>query len=364
MKKLSFRECLRSVVYGSWRRQGPIKDGYSIILACPMDMPFLLELALRTIDSVDTTRCEEILIVPDGAMNDGGQLLKSVLAKRNDSRLRYITPPIYWRWVMPYVHNHPAMMAIACEHAKCRYAFVHDLDAFLLESSTIESLFDEATERQMYAMGVTERWDSGFQKLGMSIPGTWELFFDTVWLKKWPRQMVFGRCERTEIGAIEFDSMLYPQYLDYCSGRIGVTRNEYRIVHFNGTVRSFRVFQQKKMTNQPVHDSLFRILLLSILETMTNHDGEHRLTPTIEFLSECLDRSRSEIVYNQEVNMRGYAEFRTMVDEMLQAPIFNRDNEAQIRSKIASFDAHFGFSASSVARPAITNELGRRSGID
>ena len=66
------------------------------------------------------------------------------------------------------------------------------------------------------------------------------------------------------MGPYEFDSMLYPMYLDAPSGTIGVMEPPPGLVHFNGTIVSYRFF---RMGRGKV-DELFRLLLLAMLEDL------------------------------------------------------------------------------------------------
>lgn len=360
---MSWLRCLkRKLVYGSWRKRHRIApDGYTIILAAPMDMPFLLQLAFETLNSAKTDRCREILVVPDGSLRDNGVRLKSIIKSACDARIRYTEPGLRWGFLMSHVHNHPAMMALATESATCRYAFVHDLDAFLLEPDIIESMYDEVLEREMVAMGVSARWDPGFERLQMTIPGTWELFYDTCWIQKWPRQMMFGRKEMTSIGEIEFDSMLYPQYLDYGSGKVGISRRSHKIVHFNGTIRTYRMSQKKSARR--INDDLFRLLLLSLLETVTVPNNEQCVCPSVSTLALGLTDPSAKVQYLSDVNRNGYGEFRRMIERMCDALVFAGSRCAKIRELIQQFDQHFAYNADERHDSALSAGDVRRSGI-
>jgi hypothetical protein len=167
------RDLKRSLLYGRWKSGSNLReDGYSILLGCPMDMPFLLRLAFRVLSHTDTSKCNEILVVPDGSSEDGGKAIKTVIDEISDPRVRYVEPGLRWKVIMPYIHNHPAMMVMGTETASNRFVFIHDLDAFFTHCDTIEQLFDEFKARSLVAMGVTARWDPKFLELDYKIPGT------------------------------------------------------------------------------------------------------------------------------------------------------------------------------------------------
>lgn len=362
---MKFRELKRSMVYGRWRRPRSVDtQRYSIVLACPMDMPFLLKLALEVLGHVELRQCREILVVPDGSLNDSGQSLKTVIQHADDPRLRYVEPGLRWRLLMPHVHNHPAMIALATEASTCKFAFVHDLDAFMHDADTVENLFGEFRERGMVAMGITPRWDESFNKMDLTIPGTWELFFDTQWLQSYPRQMVFGRTQITPAGDTAFDSMLYPQYLEAYSGRVGVSHNPPSIVHFNGTVRTFRNYQLRGQ--HQVTDQLFRLALLSAIETVLRDRRETRITPEPHILHRGLNEAAHADVpvrYDSTINNRGYPEFRYMLDQMCETPVFRGARAREIRSIFNPFDQHFGYQPGYRGTPALSTGEVRTSGL-
>lgn len=359
---IQLRELKRSLVYGRWPKQQHVdSEHYSVVLACPMDMPFLLKLALEVLAYTTLDRCREILVVPDGSLKDCGKGLKSVIETSHDPRIRYIEPSVRWKMLMPYVHNHPAMMALATEAARCQFAFVHDLDAFLHSENAIEELFDEFRNREMVAMGITPRWDPAFRQMNVTIPGTWELFFDTLWLQRWPRQMVFGRQQRTPAGNTPFDSMLYPQYLEADSGRIGVSHDPPKIVHFNGTVRTFRKYQ--KRNGKQVTDHLFRLVLLSAIETSIKDAKSKRTTPEPATLVLGLESPDAPVRYNSSVNECGYAEFRYMVEQMCSTPVYVGDRAEVIQEVLNPFDKHFKYENKRVFRAALNEGEVRTSGL-
>ena len=52
-----------------------MRDGYTILMPMPSDMPFLLRFALEGLRAMDTTHCNQIVVIPDGFSDDGAQAL-------------------------------------------------------------------------------------------------------------------------------------------------------------------------------------------------------------------------------------------------------------------------------------------------
>ena len=88
-----------------------------------------------------------------------------------------------------------------------------------------------------------------------------------------------GRRRETPIGVIEFDTMLYPQFVDYPKGKVGVLDPPPRLVHFAGAISTYRVFRDR--AGRPVVDELFRLLFLAILEDLVPSATGKRVFPTV-----------------------------------------------------------------------------------
>ena len=68
-----------ALVFSRWRRPCAFEDGYTIVLPSPMDMPFLLRYALEGLAHLNTENCRQILVVPDGCVDDRGDALQRVI---------------------------------------------------------------------------------------------------------------------------------------------------------------------------------------------------------------------------------------------------------------------------------------------
>src|SRR5205823_3476461 len=107
-----------------------------------------------------------------------------------------------------------------------------------------------------------------------------------------------GQIRTTPDGTNTFDVMLYPEYMDYCTGRIGVMRDPPAFVHFSGTVATFRAFQRSR--GQHVTDELFRLLGLAILEELIVAEKRERTLPSISELAEGLTNPNAPILYTNK----------------------------------------------------------------
>lgn len=327
-------------LYSHWKPVTSTKAGYSIIMPMPEDMPFLMRLAIEGLKCIDTSNCKQFIVVGDGYSNDHCSALKRELQRYGETSIGFCELPFLHRMVARRIScPHPISIIFGASINRCDFAFLHDADAFFLDRDSIESTFEYCTGNEMDVVGVTARWDPFFQRLGYAIPGTWQMMFRTAWLRDHPPFQVIGRKEQTPHGMNTFDTLLYPQYLDYGCGRIGVMPNPPRYVHFNGTIVTYRAWRRAK--GRPVVDELFRLLLLSILEHILPATDGKRLMPRVDDLARGLKDSTNPIRYDTLDCVRNYAEFRDQIKELCRSPVFAGERAATIKSLLIPFDTHF-----------------------
>jgi hypothetical protein len=337
---------LLRLLFGRWRRRSAFEEGYTILLPSPMDMPFLLRYALEGLRRMDTTHCKQILVVPDGLGDDRGEALRKVVdafaaadPRIEMVRLRAIDYAVIRALPRGAAATHWMIVVNGTLFARCGHAFLHDSDAFFLEADGLERQYLECRDRGMSALGVTARWDPAFVQQGYRIPGTWELMYSTRWARSRPPEELKGRMRETHAGMIEFDSMLYPMFVDYPAGKVGVMEHPSRFVHFNGTIVTYRMFRDK--AGRPVIDELFRLLLLSILEELVPDESGTRVAPTVAELARGLEDASAPVTYGTQIATQEYPTFRKMIDELCEAPIMQGERSARIRELIRPFDDYY-----------------------
>ena len=92
MMAINLKQLGVAALFSRWGRRCPFEDGYTIILPSPMDMPFLLRYALEGLGRIDTSRCKQIVVIPDGCVNDRGDALDRVIKRFDDPRIELIRP--------------------------------------------------------------------------------------------------------------------------------------------------------------------------------------------------------------------------------------------------------------------------------
>jgi hypothetical protein len=344
------------LLFGRWRGGRRLEDGYAIILPSPMDMPFLLRYALEGLLRIEIPNCKQLLIVPDGHGRDGGRALRDVAASFDDPRIELVgLRPLDYRLIRWMKGGgsaaHWLAMVNGTNRVACGHAFLHDSDAFFLEAGGLERQYRECRDRGMCTLGVTARSDPNFARIGYKIPGTWELMYSTRWARSRPPFELKGRRKRTPHGEIEFDTMLYPQYLDYESGKVGVMDEPPGVIHFNGTIVTYRMFRDR--AGAPVIDELFRILLLAILEEIDPSPDGRREVPRVGELARGLTDPSAPVTYGSPVATQEYPIFRAMVDQLCESPVMRDERAGRIRELIRPFDEHYAVHRADPARGSL-----------
>jgi hypothetical protein len=231
------------------------------------------------------------------------------------------------------------MIVKGIECARSEHIFLHDADAFFLEADGLERHYRECRDQGMETLGVTARLDPYFREIEYVIPGTWELMFSARWARRRSPLELKGRSRPTPHGDHVFDTMLYPQYLDYPSGKVGVLDPPPRLVHFAGAITTYRTFCDRK--GGPVVDELFRLLFLSLLEDLLPSSDGRRLLPRVDELARGLNDPDARVTYGSRRAIREYPIFRAMIEDLCHSTIFREGRADRIREMVRPFDEHF-----------------------
>lgn len=350
MATLSLKSLVLGALFGRWRRARPMTSGYTILMPMPMDMPFLLRFALEGLHAMDTTHCKQIVVIPDGFGPDRGRALERVVRQCNDPRveLSRLRPGVHL-----FIHRsrkrragstaanwlHWAMIVEGIARATCDHAFLHDADAFFIDADGLERQYAECRDRDMFTLGVEHRLDAFFARNGVKMPGTWEMMFSVPWARRRSPISLKGQWRDAPGGRHEFDTMLYPQFLDYAGGKIGTMARPPRLVHFHGAITTYRVYRDRQ--GKSVGDEMFRLLLLAILEELHAVEGEPRILPPPQEFALGLHDPSAPVTYHAEGAAREYPVFRGQMNDLCQSPAFTGARAERIREFLRPFDDHF-----------------------
>jgi hypothetical protein len=350
MATVKLKSMVLCALFGRWRRARPMTPGYAILMPMPMDMPFLLRFALEGLRAMDTTHCNQIVVIPDGFGPDGGRAMERAVHQFNDPRveLSRLRPGVHF-----FIHrfqkrrsnrtaanwSHWAMIVEGISCSTCDHAFLHDADAFFIDADGLERQYAECRDRGMFTLGVEYRLDAFFERNGIRMPGTWEMMFSVPWARRRPPISLKGQWQDSPHGRHEFDTMLYPQFLDYGTGKISAMARPPRLVHFHGAITTYRVYRDRQ--GQPVGDEMFRLFLLAILEELLPVEGEARILPPPEEFARGLHDASAPVTYLSEGAAREYPAFRKQMDDLCQSPTFTGERTERIREYLRPFDDHF-----------------------
>jgi hypothetical protein len=330
--------------YGNWPECPCLEDGYTIFLVIPADMPFLLRFALEGIRHLQLPNCKQILVISDGSASD--RTLRNIVAEHGDQRLRYVPLKPIDKILLNiprsdgsgnFRHFTSILRGILATTTEAIY--LHDADAFWLEEGGVESQYREFREREMYTLGVTARKE--FREQGLAIAATWELILSNSWVRtRLPAEMKSGWYPLPNGQWKWFDTLLYDEYMDYSSGRIGVMLNPPKLLHFYGTVIQYRRWQRNGRS-KPTEDKTFVLLLLSILAEAIPEGRQDSLLPHPHQLACGLSDASAPITYLDQAAPTKYAEFRNNIDVLCSGPAFSNDVTRRIYDLLAPFDEHF-----------------------
>ncbi|MBI3467510.1 MAG: hypothetical protein HY000_31255 [Planctomycetes bacterium] len=341
-------QTLKMIIYGRWPERSDIEAGYTILLAIPADMPFLLQFALLGLRHLQMPNCRQILVISDGAASD--HTLRMLVTAHGDERVQYVPLALIDKVLINLPrsdgsanYRHFTQILRGVLAATTEAIYLHDADAFWLEQGGIESQYREFCERGMYTLGVTPRIDAMFKDRGLDMPGTWELMFSSSWARtRPPVEMKCGWYPLPDGEWRWFDTMLFGQYMDYASGRVGVMANPPKFVHFYGTIVQYRCWQRAGHSRS-WEDELFCLLLLSVLaEAIAGTRCEIPL-PRPHELARGLRDPAAPITYLAKTAPKRYASFRRGIENLCSSPAFGNDVASRIRTLVAPFDKHFSF---------------------
>lgn len=339
--KAKIKSIILNLLYPGWGRLKAVKEGYTVVIVAPMDMPFLTYLALRGLNETDLTNCNEILVVPDATGSDGGSSIVAAIDASKMNNVRFIPVSKRNRLAVSLFSDtgviHWAAILEAIKAANTDLIYLHDVDAFFLEPALIQSHYEACRTGDIKTLGVTARWDPFFINQDIKLPGTWELMFSSAWAKKWSPVEHLAATRNISDKKMFFDTMLYPQYMEYNSGGILVKESN-SFVHIAGTIVTYRKFNE--YSNRPVGDELFRLLFLSMLKSLSPDLNSRCQLPSLDYLCSGLTNCNQKVHYCFPGAAQNYWEFKQTIDNLLNAPLFNSSRQKIIQT-LAPFDEHF-----------------------
>jgi hypothetical protein len=223
---------------------------------------------------------------------------------------------------------------------------------FKYRTAKISSSFPMAprltTPFEQSSLKLVMRIDPMFKERGYDIPGTWECMVSNSWVRRRAPAEIRGGWHLlpgNEWGW--FDNLLFGQYMDYDSGKIGVMANPPKFVHFYATITEYRRWQRARRS-QATEDNLFCLLLLSILAEVIPGARSEVPLPRPHELARGLRDPSATITYLSDSAPKRYPGFRRGIEALCSCPIVSNDLVRRIRDSVAPFDEHFSVIAQDV----------------
>jgi hypothetical protein len=331
-----------------WPRSRALEEGYAIVLPTPEDMPFLARFALEGLRHIDSENCKQILVVPDAWGTDDGAGMRRVIAQFDDPRLALASPRridyALVRLLKPDPSNtHWLAFVNGTAQARCTYAFMHDADAFLVETGGIERQYHECRDRGLYTLGIEVRGEECLLRVGCRVPGTWELMYSVDWAFRHGAVAFKPGWRMTPHGRMMFDTMIQPEYRDFPSGKLQLMESPPEYVHFGGVICTYRTWRQwcRKSPGQPIADQRLRLLVLAVLEDLMPDADGVRVLPTVEELARGLTDPRAPVTYATAEAAHEYPTFRRRMERLGETPTFQGRRAERIRELLQPFDEYY-----------------------
>lgn len=252
----------------AWRPRGAVREGYSLLLPVPGDLPGFAQLALDVCARQDPTGRVETLLLPDVP----SEPIREVAEANRDrwSDLRYVTPPQRVQAVLRRLNDpgrfHGVQLVTAVQSSRASHVILHDADAIAIDPDFFARLFAEALSTGAAATGVQEYWDADLRQRLPHLVATWELCASTAWLRSVRPRRHLGHVTKTAWGDQLMDTTIFAQARTDPND-IGRLSSAGEFVHFNYVVSTFRHFQNwlRSPDTPSFEDDRFLLLFIRVI---------------------------------------------------------------------------------------------------
>ena len=333
------------VLYGRWPRRAAERDGYTILIPVPGDLPVFTHLALAGLARQDATDRAEIIVIPDRITPEFEATFQESAAQYPPGAVRIAPIAPKGRALQrvsgqPYL-NHFLQVFHGTNAARTRYALLHDVDLFINDVDFFARRYRRCRDDDLAWLGLELAHDAEwYEGQGVGpVLATWELMFDLEWVRHFPPWQVHGHRNAVNGAEFVFDTMDYPQVhtprerrrLDEAPGAF---------VHFRWVITVFRHFQ--RANGQPYEDHRFRLLLIRLLTDSFGGSNGNQVPPPVEQLARGIADSTAAVTYRSRGLEENYSAFRRMLASLTEHSLIERERAEQIEHALAPFDAAFG----------------------
>lgn len=336
---------LLQVLYPRWRRPaGDPKQGFSILLPLPSDLPVFTRIAMRVLGRQSLGNVNEVVLVPDIPRASFREIVEAnglsigvpvVLAEM--SGLRRAVVRLYGR---PN-HFHWAQIVCGFERSSSRHVLFHDADMFLLDPDFLEDHYAAIVRRGLQVLGISPAWDPWFAANGYPhVTATWEMLATAEWVRSFPPVLLHGH--RNRLGAVTrtFDTSYYAQCLSD-PRTIGRRDDVPGFVHFNWLISGYRWFVKSRRHD---HDDRFIILLLRLLIDEFDPGRPYPYVPSWPEISDGPSDGGGPLVFPPaETHADAYSNMRRKIAVLFASSLVDRTPGPSMDRKLEAFDRFYGY---------------------
>jgi len=330
--------------YYRWRRPGPTRPGYSLLVPVPGDLPVFTELALAVCRLQDPTGRRETLVIPD---LDSPEVDRAVAAAAPtwEGALRVQRLGPIERVVLPRLRdpgkNHGAQIIAGVTASTGTHVILHDADLFPRSERLHADLYGDAIDGELAAVGVDEAWDPWFAEHDLHLVATWEMCARVGWLRSFRPGSLFAH--RAQVaGQLHLVDTTFFAQTRTDPARLCVRRSGGEVAHFNYVISTYRRFQNHLAgAGGPFADSNLRLLLVRMFIDLFDTTTTRYVVPPLQTLQDGLGDRGAPVRYTS-VNPGVYRAFRDKVDAILQGGWIAPDRRHRAVGYLDVFDRHFG----------------------
>lgn len=349
LKKNLLKRFFWKTFYSHWPRLSePRKDGYTLLLLIPGDLPVFLKIVLEVCKRQDPTHCVDAIVIPDQPSANFRAIFDRFQADWQGPPLRLaeLNPGesfLTKRFNNPHI-NCWLQITKGIGAAKTTHALWHDADLFINDADFLRRHYELCEQGKLACMGVSPAWDKFFSEHGYDyLTSTWELMINVEWMRQWAPWEHRGQWRQLAGVDHEFDILFWAQCQ---TPRESVGRHDgaHSFVHFNYVIATYRWFQ---LSTGPFEDHRFRLLLVRMLINAFDDSGWVYEVPHIPELASGLRDGTQRVTYLTEETRDNYPEFRQKLTQLLASDLLDAAKKNRISADIAAFDDYFSLQADS-----------------
>lgn len=330
--------------YMTWRPQAPpSRDGYTLLMPVPGDLPILTRLALDVCRRQDPTGRRETLLLPDRLTPEWLDLVALLTATPDAGAVRWVALDTFDALM---AERYPDAALInwlqwvrGVEAVTTPHAVWHDSDLFFTDPRFLLDHVTTCVARGLAVYGVSPPWDAWYAACELHhVTAAWEIAFAVDWARRFTPWEHRGQ-EAWYAGQLRrFDITCWPQ-VNTPAARIGRRPDEQGFVHFNYVASTYRALQA---AIGPFEDTHYRLLLLRLLADAYGEPSSAASIPTLGDLIAGSEDDAARVTYRRATTRANWPAFRAKLAPLLAGGILDGATTDGLREGVARFAGAHG----------------------